>query len=399
MSTCPIEISSSDDEDVGPKDLGRPYLDQFLDADGLSLLLETGVKAPPCAHESVQRFTLESVRTTKVTESAAAGAGASSSHAVRTVHMSEEIVATFKDGNATKSGPKSRKKWRFHVQRGERGQDPREQLHWVHDATQAKTIVVNLFCGSQSLARLLPYIGKNVSYVGIDKCRFCDEALLPYFVADVLDLDASDLREIILYAMGFRSWTELVKDHRIVHWGGFPCEKFSRMKTNPPPTHEELESADKLVLHMSDIVFDPETARAISLHVFENPASSLVWGRDCMLSLISKHAMRVVTVSYCQYGELYEKPTNLAQSVDLADSFKPRRCPGGGGTNGCHAMVPNWGMTLNSWVHLRNVQDLGNAYDRARVPQTLAAQVISTAVSVMERKFGQTPKSSGNRFR
>ena len=135
-----------------------------------------------------------------------------------------------------------------------------------------------------------------------------------------------------------------------------PCQKFSlasKLRANwkdGRPISEDARAAIRLVEHGLWLI------RELRPRDFfmENPVGmmrTLAQLRD-----IPRH-----TVTYCQYGERYQKPTDIW--THSAISFK-RRCTAGAP---CHERAPRGSKA--------GIQGMANAFERGKLPDALCAHV------------------------
>ena len=142
--------------------------------------------------------------------------------------------------------------------------------------------LLELFCGGKSVSKVAKKFGYECVSVDILP------RLEPDICCDILDLDYKSL-----------GYFDIV-------WASPPCTEFSIAKT---VGERKLESALQLVFKAMEIIvhINPK------YYVIENP-----------LGLLRKFlpADDRITVSYCKYGFLYRKNTDLWTDVP----FVPKRC-------------------------------------------------------------------------
>ena len=143
--------------------------------------------------------------------------------------------------------------------------------------------------------------------------------------------------------------------HRIVHmiqsrrvqllWLGMPCTTFSRARKNdglgPGPLRtptslwglQNLSRTNKrkliegnnlfhFMLRLIHACIDTNTP-----FVLENPLTSMLWLMEPWEQLRIKHDFQYTELDFCQYGEVWKKPTRLASYLFDASSLG-RRCTG-----------------------------------------------------------------------
>ena len=134
--------------------------------------------------------------------------------------------------------------------------------------------LLKLFCGTKSIGRVFQEYGFEV--VSLDK----DAKFEPTICEDVLEWD----------------YTIYPPDYFQVVWASPECRMYSIARSNAK-TPRDLDYADSLVQNALEIIyyFNP---RAWFL---ENPASSL------LKTGLNMHLIPCVTVSYCKYGEKFQK--------------------------------------------------------------------------------------------
>ncbi len=119
--------------------------------------------------------------------------------------------------------------------------------------------------------------------------------------------------------------TAYAPDHFDFVWASCPCEAYSRARTKAKiPRDVAMAATDKLVVRTRQLLVYFSDA----LWVVENPATSLMWMREASGGL---GADSVVT-SYCCWGTLFRKDTQLANNFGLSLP----RCPG---APTCPAMI------------------------------------------------------------
>ena len=144
---------------------------------------------------------------------------------------------------------------------------------------------LDLCCGSKSFAKACALVG--LTCITVDN----DPVTEPDFCVDITTWDYK------------RALTPREFD---VVWASPPCTEYSRCMTSRP---RDMETADKIVMKVLEIIgyLKPK-------HVFiENPATGLLPGRE-LITYLHKNK-----VSYCRYGMMYQKDTNIWSTMRIPD--------------------------------------------------------------------------------
>lgn len=148
--------------------------------------------------------------------------------------------------------------------------------------------VLEMFCGTKSVGKVAKRMGHDVTSLDIE------ERYKPTILVDVLKWD----------------YKKFKPGHFYFIWASPPCTEFSIAKTNGI---RDLKTATKIVRRTLKIIeyLKPK------YFVIENPVGLL------RHQPVMKNYMNLMkTVSYCRYGFLYRKNTDLWTNV----SFEPKKC-------------------------------------------------------------------------
>jgi hypothetical protein len=196
---------------------------------------------------------------------------------------------------------------------------------------------VELFCGTKSFSKVAAQLGHSTFTVDSDARH------KPDLCINVLALEAK--------ALPFRP---------DILWASPPCEAFSVAAighnwnhTNKTPKSERALVAIKIIEKTLELI--GETAPR--WWFIENPRGMLR-----TLSLLAQYPRR--TVSYCQYGDMRMKPTDIWTN---ASWWEPRTI--------CR---PNAPCHESAWRGARTgTQGLDGAIRRARIPHPLFTEIFS----------------------
>ena len=204
--------------------------------------------------------------------------------------------------------------------------------------------VVDLFAGTRSISKIFEDKGHKTYAIEWDKSH----ANIDWYV-DINEVNTNDIIE----KFG-------VPD---VIWVSCPCEKFSVAAigkhwikgTNLPKT-EETKKALKLLEHCVNLVKELLEINPNLIYFFENPRGKMR-KVDCMQKLPR------YTVTYCQYGDIRMKPTDIWTNHPNPN-FKPI-CKNG---DPCHVSAPRGSRT--------GTQGLKNAKERSVIPRLLCEHIV-----------------------
>jgi len=189
---------------------------------------------------------------------------------------------------------------------------------------------IELFCGTKSFSTVAARYGFDAFTVDIEPL------FRPYLVADILHLDAAKLprRPLIL-------------------WASPPCEAFSvaaigkNWHPDGAPKHPRAVAAQKLVAKTLAVIRE---VRPVWWFI-ENP-------RGMLRTLPLMRGLSRRTVTYCQYGDIRQKPTDIWTNAAWWKPLRP--CSPGAA---CHEAAPRGSRS--------GTQGLKRREDRARIPHAL----------------------------
>jgi len=203
-------------------------------------------------------------------------------------------------------------------------------------------LVLDLFAGTGSSTAGFKEQGDRVLEVELDPKHGCE------WQANVLELTP----EAVIAKLGGRP--DFI-------WASPPCQAFSvaaigryweRGGADPLPKHPKAYEAQNLVHATLALIH----ALAPRYWLMENPRGMLR-----KLALVAPY--RRVTVTYCQYGDERQKPTDLWGVMPCDWEPKPPCEPG----SPCHAAAPRGSRT--------GTQGRSGSVDRSRVPLALSREI------------------------
>lgn len=204
--------------------------------------------------------------------------------------------------------------------------------------------VLDLFCGTKSIANAFEAEGWEVYTVDWDK------SFNPTLCADIGSLTKED---IINLCGG-------VPD---VVWMSPDCTTYSiaavryhREKTESGellPTSEYAKQCDQVNTHIINTIINEIKPK---YWFIENP-------RGCMRKMGFTKGLPMHTVTYCQYGDTRQKPTDIWTNHENP-RFKPP-CKRGAP---CHTAAPRGSQT--------GTQGLKNKKERSRIPEELCKHIV-----------------------
>lgn len=205
--------------------------------------------------------------------------------------------------------------------------------------------VLELFAGSRS-------IGKAAEALGLEVLS-CDITAYDgiHVVGDVL-------------ALPMKRWVEFQPD---IIWASPPCTGFSVAAIGHHWGEGRTPKTSTACLGMALAIKTIEIIRACKPKVWyvENPRGMLRT-LPLMKPLGTPH-----TVTYCQYGDTRQKPTDIWTNCTLWTP-KPKCSPGAT----CHDAAPRGSRT--------GTQGLKGAHDRSKIPQALCTEVLTAAIAQIQ---------------
>lgn len=202
-------------------------------------------------------------------------------------------------------------------------------------------LVFDFFSGTGSSTQAFREAGDTV--IGFE----IDASFNPEVIADINDLNASEL----LRTYGRPDFI----------WASPPCTTFSvasighhwvRGGSNPLPKTNEAADALVMVLNLRRLIEELNPKYGF---LIENP-------RGMMRKIAPMQDLDRVTITYCQYGDTRQKPTDLwgwLPNWNPRPTCKPK--------SDCHESAPRGSRT--------GTQGLGNAKDRSRIAPELGHEL------------------------
>ena len=204
-------------------------------------------------------------------------------------------------------------------------------------------IVLDLFCGTKSVAKAFAARGHEVYTVDWDK-RF-----EPSLSADIGTLTAAD---IINLCGGVPNVIWASPDCTTYSVAAISTHRRKEANGNLTPITEYAKRCDEINSHLIDLIKELKP----QYWFIENPVGGLR-KMDFMQGLPR------YTVTYCQYGERRQKPTDIWTNHP-APNFKPP-CKRG---STCHDAAPRGAKT--------GTQSLKNRIEKARIPALLCEHIV-----------------------
>jgi hypothetical protein len=191
--------------------------------------------------------------------------------------------------------------------------------------------ILELFCGTKSITKEF----KDWESVTVDY----DPQFNPDICGDVRSLKAEDFKDVDFI------------------WASPPCNKFSVASIGKYWNHDHTpktpESAEALEILEYTINLIKEINPPLGF-IIENP-------RGKMRRMPCMEQFKRYTVTYCQYGERRQKPTDLWSNLDL--EFKPI-CKRG---SDCHVAAPRGSQT--------GTQGMGSSVVKGVIPPELCRSI------------------------
>lgn len=205
------------------------------------------------------------------------------------------------------------------------------------------TKVLELFCGTKSISNVFKARGHETYTVDWDK------QFEPSLVADIGELTATEI-------------IDLCGGYPDVIWASPDCTTYSvaaiykhRRKEengNLAPVTEYAKKCDEYNKHLIELLKELQP----KYWFIENP-------RAGMRKMDFIQGLPRYTVTYCQYGDKRQKPTDIWTNHPQPN-FKPP-CKNG---SPCHEAAPRGSQT--------GTQGLGNKIEKAKIPQLLCEHIV-----------------------
>jgi len=201
---------------------------------------------------------------------------------------------------------------------------------------------LELFAGTQSFSKVARAMGHATHTVELDP------ALDPDEVADITAWDAT-------------AWEGKVE----MLWASPPCQGFSVAVIGRNWNHDRTPKTDSARLAMALALRTIEVIEQVKPRYWfiENPRGMLR-KMPFMESFLAATGGVRHTVTYCQYGDTRQKPTDIWTNC-LRWRPKPCCCRGAG----CHEAAPRGSRT--------GTQGIVGAKDRGRIPAALFEEIFS----------------------
>lgn len=208
--------------------------------------------------------------------------------------------------------------------------------------------VLELFAGSKSIGRKAEELGMNVFSSDINDFDGI------HYVVDIMDFDVSKVPfvpDIIWASPPCTTFSVASIGH---HWHGDKDVKF-------PKTYEAIRGIE-IVQKTLGIIdhFNPR------FFFIENPRGLLR-----KMPFMAKYGMLRHTVTYCQYGERRQKPTDIWTN---STNWIPRPACERGST--CHDAAPRGSRT--------GTQGIEGAYRRSKIPEQLCEEILKSCEKKMD---------------
>lgn len=211
-----------------------------------------------------------------------------------------------------------------------------------------KMKVLELFAGSRSIGKQAELLGMEVFSSDINAFEGID------YVTDIMDFDVSKVPfkpDIIWASPPCTTFSVASIGH---HWSG---DKYKKT----PKTEEALKGI--LMVRKTIMIirhFNP------TYFFIENPRGLL--RKMHFMANLMRH-----TVTYCQYGERRQKPTDIWTN---SQNWIPRPMCSRGAP--CHDAAPRGSRT--------GTQGIEGAYDRSKIPQELCEEILKSCQKKMDNK-------------
>ncbi len=227
--------------------------------------------------------------------------------------------------------------------------------------------ILELFSGTKSISSAFKRFGCQTFTVDNDK------NLNPDLCVDILSLDLSSLPK--------------ASKSLLVIWASPPCQTFS-VASIPHywiykngqhiPKNEKSETGLKLLDKTIEII----TRLNPQFWYIENPRGIM---RKKIDEIFSRHNITGYTrktVTYCQYGDKRQKPTDIWTN-NYKWTPRPPCDPG----SSCHELSPRS-------VKNKGTQGLKNAKERGKIPRALCNEIVKSSISRYNTTYPEQKKIS-----
>ena len=214
----------------------------------------------------------------------------------------------------------------------------------------SKIKVLELFAGSRSIGKTCEELGYQVFSSDINAFEKID------YIVSILDFDIKQL--------------PFVPD---IVWASPPCTTYSVLAISHHrngiwPKTENAVLGDRITEKTNSIIKELQKLNPDLAYYIENPR-----GMMRKMPFMQEHPIRR-TVTYCQYGFNYMKPTDIWTNNIL---WKPRKaCKNG---DPCHESTArnNNGFSINGLVSLKN------NYERSKLPPELCKEILTAPIQII----------------
>jgi site-specific DNA-cytosine methylase len=209
--------------------------------------------------------------------------------------------------------------------------------------------ILELFCGTKSISKA--FVGGGHSAFTID----IEPHFKPDLCVDILKFDISMLP---------KEW-----QHPDVIWASPPCTTFSVCTISKHWKNGQCVSSRGFI-GLALVMKSIEIIKQLKpkYYFIENPRGMLR-NQPFMLEF-PRH-----TATYCQYGEKYQKPTDIWTNAEL----HLKKCKAG---DRCHQFQPRtYKRKVGYGVLELGVQGLNNAEERGKIPHRLALEILKACES------------------
>lgn len=207
-------------------------------------------------------------------------------------------------------------------------------------------IVLELFAGTRSIGKAFEAAGHKVISIDWDK-KFKDIDLY----ADIGTLTASQIIELCGGRAPDIIWAS--PDCTTYSIAAISHHRTKEANGNLAPKSDYAKRCDEINAHVIELIKELKP----KYYFIENP-------RGGMRKMWFIQGMPRYTVTYCQYGDSRQKPTDIWTNHP-SPNFKPPCKPG----SPCHTAAPRGSKT--------GTQGLKNKTERAIIPQELCEHIVS----------------------